>query len=192
MIFVSKYGERFVNEASRSYDVPAKAMYNYDPVKLDFANLVCWCIFDEKARVKGPAGLPVPIGKPVYTWSADNSAEIAKGWIIKADSMSEMAGKIGVDQAVLEKTVANYNRYCVEKKDPDFGREMGLIPLDTAPSMPLRATPVFGEPRGDLESMSRQRFSILKASRSVVLFAAGNASGFPFPRHVSFKRHSDR
>lgn len=181
VIFVSKYGERFVNEASGSYDLVAKAMYNWDPVKRDFANLPCWCIFDEKARVKGPAGLPVPIGKPVYTWSADNSSEIAKGWVVKGDSLEELAAKLSVDTAALKKTIADYNRYCVGKKDPDFGRELGLIPLDTAPYFAVKGYPGLWGTAGGPKINVRAEVVDGKGEPIRNLYAAGNASGFSFP-----------
>ena len=79
VIFVSKYGDRFCNEAVGSYDLVCKALYNYDPVKRDFANIPCWSIFDEKARVKGPAGLPIPIGKPTYTGALITVRKSIKG-----------------------------------------------------------------------------------------------------------------
>ncbi len=181
LIFVSKYGERFFDEAQGSYDVPAKAMYNYDPVKFDFANLPCWGIFDEKARTKAPAGTPVPMGKPIYKWSADNSEEIAKGWILKADSISELARKIGIEPAVLEKTVANWNRFCAEKKDPEFGRELGLVPIDSAPFYALKGYPGLWGTAGGPKINIHGEVVDAKDEPIKRLYAAGNASGFSFP-----------
>jgi len=181
LIIVSKYGERFVDETTGSYDLPVKAMYNYDPVKLDFANLPCWFIFDEKARVKAPAGLPIPMGKPIYNWSSDNSVEIAKGWILKADSLRDLARKIGVDPAVLEKTVATYNRYCEEKKDRDFGRELGLVPIDKTPFYALKGYPgLWGTAGGPKINIHAEVLDV-KGEPIRGLYAAGNASGFSFP-----------
>jgi succinate dehydrogenase/fumarate reductase flavoprotein subunit len=181
VIFVSKYGERFVNEASGSYDLVAKALYNWDVVKRDFANIPCWCVFDEKARLKGPAGVPIPFGKPIYTWSADNSAEIAKGWVIKADSLEELAAKLSVDTAVLKKTIADYNQYCAGKKDPDFGRELGLIPLDAAPYYAVKGYPgLWGTAGGPKINVNAEVMDV-KGQPIRRLYAAGNASGFSFP-----------
>ncbi len=181
LIIVNKYGVRFVDETSGSYDLPVKAMYNYDPVKLDFANLPCWFVFDEKARVKAPAGVGVPMGKPIYKWSADNSEEIARGWILKADTLRDLATKIHIDPAVLEKTIVTYNGYCAEKKDRDFGREMGLIPIDKAPFYALKGYPgIWGTAGGPKINIHAEVLDVHdKPIRG--LFAAGNASGFAFP-----------
>jgi succinate dehydrogenase/fumarate reductase flavoprotein subunit len=77
-----------------------------------------------------------------YIWSKDNSAEIEKGWIKKADTISELAEKIGRDPKVLEETVSRYNRYCEAGEDPDFGREAKLLlPIKTPPYYAMEQTP---------------------------------------------------
>jgi succinate dehydrogenase/fumarate reductase flavoprotein subunit len=178
VIFVSKLGKRFTNEAIASYDAVARSLYYFDAVKRDFPNIPCWCIFDEKARVKGPAGLPVPIGKPVYTWSPDNSAEIAKGWIVKGDTIPELAGKIGVDAATLENTVTTYNGYCAKETDPDFGRKGGLIPLDRPPYYAVKGYPGLWATGGGPRTNTKAQ--VLDTGGKIVrrLYVAGSASTF--------------
>jgi succinate dehydrogenase/fumarate reductase flavoprotein subunit len=177
VIFVNKLGKRFTNE-EMPYDAVAKALDNFDAVNRDFVNVPCWCIFDEKTRVKGPAGLPIPIGNPTYTWSPDNSLEIGKGWIIKADSIAELAGKIGLSAATLEKTVTTFNGYCAQENDPDFGRKAGLIPIDKAPYYALKGYPGLwatgGGPR------INPKAQVLDTGGKIVrkLYVAGSASTF--------------
>ena len=55
-------------------------------------------------------------------WSADNGVEIDKGWIIKADTLNELAAKMGIDAAELQKTVARYNEHCRIGVDAEFDR----------------------------------------------------------------------
>src|SRR6201996_6930714 len=40
-----------------------------------------------------------------YEWSEDNSIELAKGWVKKADSIAALAGLLGLDPEVLSETV---------------------------------------------------------------------------------------
>lgn len=68
-----------------------------------------------------------------YTWSDDNQAEIDKGWIVKADSIEELAEKLGIDADGLAETVKRYNAACVAGADDDFGRTNALTPVETAP-----------------------------------------------------------
>jgi len=177
LIFVNKLGKRFTNEEG-TYDVVAKALDNYDTVAMDFVNIPCWSIFDEKARVQGPAGLPIPMGKPVYMWSDDNSEEIKKGWVQKGETMEELAGKIGVDPATLSRTVAAYNKYCEEENDPDFGRTDGLIPLE-APFYAVKGYPGTWGTGGGPRINTKAQVLNVHGDRVARLYAAGNASAVP-------------
>ncbi|MCK7503494.1 MAG: hypothetical protein MZV70_04885 [Desulfobacterales bacterium] len=78
----------------------------------------------------------MPIGRPVFDWSRDNSVEIAKGWILRADTLDELARKMGVDAAPLKETVSTFNASCAGKTDPDFGRKTGSHRPGHAPSTP--------------------------------------------------------
>jgi succinate dehydrogenase/fumarate reductase flavoprotein subunit len=75
-------------------------------------------------------------------WSADNSAEVDKGWIIKADTLGELAAACGMDAGVLASTVGTYNSYCEAGVDPDFGRPAGtLVPLSEPPYYAVQLWP---------------------------------------------------
>ncbi len=85
-------------------------------------------IFDEQMRTAGPLS-PTPDVLPVgwnllmngSRWSVDNSAEIEKGWIRRADSIAELADLIGVDAQTLERTVEQYNAACEAGRDDPSG-----------------------------------------------------------------------
>lgn len=47
---------------------------------------------------------------------------VKSGMIVKADTIEELATKIGRDPAALAQTVAEYNEYCAQGKDSAFGR----------------------------------------------------------------------
>jgi len=175
VIIVSKYGTRFTNE-SLPYDSFEKALDSFDAVKRDFPNIPCWCIFDEKTRLKGPAGIGSPMGGPIYGWSVDNSEEIAKGWIIKADTIKALARKINVDPSVLDKSVSTYNGYCAKGHDPDFGREKGLIPIDKPPYYAAKGYPgMWGTSGGPRINKNAQVMNV-RGEPVKRLYAAGNAS----------------
>jgi succinate dehydrogenase/fumarate reductase flavoprotein subunit len=76
-----------------------------------------------------------------YEWSEDNSAEVAKGWVKKADTIAELAGLIGLDAAVLEQTVAGWNAGCAAGKDAEFGRTLMLTPLANGPFYAVEMSP---------------------------------------------------
>jgi succinate dehydrogenase/fumarate reductase flavoprotein subunit len=58
-----------------------------------------------------------------YRWSKDNSVEIEKGWLIKADTVAELAVKMGRDPKQVEETVAEWNKSCEAGHDPLFNRD---------------------------------------------------------------------
>jgi succinate dehydrogenase/fumarate reductase flavoprotein subunit/uncharacterized protein with FMN-binding domain len=93
-----------------------------------------WCVFDETARNIAPA---------YPSWSEGMVDEIAKGWVIKANTIQELAGKTNIDPAALAKTISDYNRYCAQGNDPDFHRDPKFLkPLSTGPfyAFPIRAS----------------------------------------------------
>ncbi|MEO6800723.1 MAG: FAD-binding protein, partial [Rhodanobacter sp.] len=78
-----------------------------------------------------------------YRWSDDNSAEIAQGWIAKADSIDELARKIGRDPAVVKAAVDRYNAACANQHDDDFGRNPDtLMPIAQGPFYAVKVDPV--------------------------------------------------
>ena len=73
-------------------------------------------------------------GVGLYTWSADNAAEIATGWIRSGDTVEAAARAAGVrDPVAAAATVREYNAACARGADP-FGRPVEtLLPLDHPP-----------------------------------------------------------
>ena len=76
-----------------------------------------------------------------YEWSADNSAELAKGWIKAADSLASLASVIGLDPKALEDTVSRWNRYCEAGHDAEFGRTLMMDPIAEGPLYAVELSP---------------------------------------------------
>ena len=82
-----------------------------------------------------------------YMWTSDNLAEIEKGWIIKADSIEELAAKIGRDPEQLKATIEKWNADCAAGVDSEFGRNPEkMAPIDTAPYYAVSITPTLVAP----------------------------------------------
>jgi len=78
-----------------------------------------------------------------YRWSRDNSAEVEKGWILKADTIAELAAKMGRDVEQVEKAVADFNRACEAGHDPLFNRDpRTLKPIVTPPYYAVQIKPI--------------------------------------------------
>jgi succinate dehydrogenase/fumarate reductase flavoprotein subunit len=76
-----------------------------------------------------------------YDWSADNRAELAKGWIKVADTVAALAAKLGLDPRALEDSVAAWNSHCDAGHDADFGRTLMLAPIARRPFYAVELSP---------------------------------------------------
>jgi len=107
-IVVNRKGERFGNEAFyRSF------YYKIDQIEgsdQHHPNFPCWVIMDSQGREKYPF---VSI-TPDQDWP--------EGFGAIADTLEELAGKIGVDAAGLVRAVERFNTFAEGGVDEDFGR----------------------------------------------------------------------
>ncbi len=175
-LFADADGRRFADETGYEVHDRLRALLSYLPRNPNRPHLPSWAVFDEATRQAGPLnGL---LGTPNdYAWSADNSAEIDRGWIQGADSAAELAGKMGVKPAILEATLAGYNACARAGRDERFGRSPDtLVPLDTGRLYAIETWPgiagTTGGPRHD------ERARVLRPDGQPVpgLYAAGAVS----------------
>ena len=99
-------------------------------------------VFDETVRRAGgicgsAAGFTFGwdvIHGDLYRWSADNSREVEKGWIRRADTIAGLADAIGRPSGALQATVDRYNAACAAGIDSEWDRDPAtLAPLRTPP-----------------------------------------------------------
>jgi len=147
-IFTDKYGRRFANEDNRmshNFWTHGAAM---DWQNLGFLRVPSYMIFDEIRRATGgsigtsyTSWFPIEMGGNV-AWSADNLAEIKKNWILKGDTVEELANAIGgyMDATVLQKTFDTWNTDCNNGVDSEFGRKT-LAPLAKPPFYAVKLMP---------------------------------------------------
>lgn len=107
-------------------------------------------IFDDAARVSAPlfgAGMSWVDNIEGYKASADSSAELANGWVIKGDNIRDLATKIGRDPDELEATVAKWNADCAAGKDSEFDMtgDPTIVPYERPKSrlVPLADGPLY-------------------------------------------------
>jgi len=107
-VLVNRAGKRFANEAF--YRSVYFALEIIDGATQTHPNFPCWAVFDSQAREKYPFGSVMP------------GEDMPEALGVKADSLAELAAKIGVDAEGLEQTVANFNGYSAQGEDPEFQR----------------------------------------------------------------------
>lgn len=139
-------GNRFYDEATYYHKQHMKMQeYGHWTDVPHWRALPAYFICDEETRLNNTIAttwMAWPISSQGYRWSADNQAEIDKGWIIRADTISELAEKIGQNPAVLQATIDRYNEMCAKGTDEDFGRNPETMgPIEKGPFYAVALTP---------------------------------------------------
>jgi succinate dehydrogenase/fumarate reductase flavoprotein subunit len=111
IIGVLSNGQRFTNESDSYHDVGAAMMRACEGQK----ETAMWLVCDKTTLAKYGIGFvkpaPMPIGK-----------FLRNGYLVKGNTLAELAKNCGIDPAGLEQTVREYNVGAVKGEDPAFGR----------------------------------------------------------------------
>ena len=190
-IVVDNYGNRYDAETLITTD-PSRYFFYKEAVKFDILKLVyprtpSWMVFDETFRTKRTVttlGISTA-GFGFVPWTKDNMDAINRGWILKADTVEELAGKIKehpenrklMEEANLAKTVSRFNEFCSKGKDEDFDRKpQSMAPIDKPPyyALPLYA----GGPntKGGIAANAKREVLNWKGEPIPRLFTAGEIS----------------
>jgi succinate dehydrogenase/fumarate reductase flavoprotein subunit len=148
-VVTDRYGRRIINEDNFRATPPGHTYYYelafFDSQRLVYPRVPSYWIFDRKRVEMGPLprhafGVTGP--SRLYEWSKDNSHEIAKGWVLTANTIRDLARVLEMSPDILEDTIAKYNRYCEKGSDPDFGRgSVDLIPIEQPPYFAVKLWP---------------------------------------------------
>ena len=143
MIVVGPDAQRFTNEKLKTMHGKIRRSGRWSPLPVPCP---MYLVFDHALFAAGPLYDKKPVsgwGRIVerYDWSADNSAELQRGWIKRADTIQSLGQAIGLDARALEESVRRWNRSCDAGKDPDFGRTKMLIPLAVPPFYAIELSP---------------------------------------------------
>ncbi|MEM2614002.1 MAG: FAD-dependent oxidoreductase [Nitrososphaerota archaeon] len=194
-IWVDRYGKRFTAEKKDPQILHSGWILfaEFDLKMSGYSRIPSYIIFDEKVRQAGPVG-PIrpedggkfPMGRLILppelggipSWSMDNAKEIKMGWIKCANTIEELALKIGdplMKPEVLKATVERWNYLCKKGLDQDFERNPEtLSPIDEPPFYAILIYPglvcTLGGPRRN------EKAQILDPRGKPIprLYAAGN------------------
>ncbi len=165
-MIVDQYGRRFFDESYNGHSSYTYFIF-FDALKGVYPRIPSYVVFDELVRTmraplsvsRGQAGgltFAAP-AKYNYFWSDDQSKEIEKGWVMKADTIDglvqairkrqgpndvvEYSSNVKMDPAVLASSVATFNQYAKQGSDPEFGRKAAALALIEKP--PFYATEIW-------------------------------------------------
>lgn len=146
IIGVDKNGKRFCNEGQGYHDYVTSMLENAAAGE----GAESWLISTLSFQRKYGLGISRPIPVPVRKW-------IKLGYLVKAQTIRELAEKCGIDPTGLETTVANWNsdarngvdnafhrgsnRYQRFQGDATHGPNPCVAPIDEAPYLAVKVVP---------------------------------------------------
>lgn len=139
LIAVGSNGRRFVNEAVSYHEFVRAQLANAGGA------IPAWLVCDRRFLWKYGLGKVKPFALSV-------KADVASGYLKRADTVAELARQIGVSAQALQETVEGFNRDAERGEDPAFGRggdiyQRSLGDADRKPNpcvAPLDAPPFYG------------------------------------------------
>jgi 3-oxosteroid 1-dehydrogenase len=180
-IVVNRHGERFHNEGA-DYDSSWRSYLEWENWgDLGYRNMPAFQISDSKVRENASI-------------AGRTKDQPLPDWVVKADTLEELAEKLGVDKAGLKTTVKEFNRHARKGKDPIYHRgqsaydtygsgnaEVTLAPLEKAPFYGTKIGPAdlgtCGGPRVNGKAQVQDVFG----KRIKNLYASGNCAGVGAP-----------
>ncbi|KII76630.1 NADH-dependent flavin oxidoreductase [Vibrio renipiscarius] len=156
-VFVNQQGKRFTDECG-SRDVLSDAFF-------DNGGLI-YMIADEKIRQTA-----------ANTSDETIEREIKEGIIIQAETLEELATKIGVPQDVLTHTIEQYNGYVAQGHDPEFNKSAFGLKVEQGPFYATPRQPSVHHTMGGLKIDTKARVINKEGEIIPGLYAAGEITG---------------
>jgi 3-oxosteroid 1-dehydrogenase len=195
-IVVDNFGNRYDAETLITDDPSRYFFYkeavHFDIIRLLYPRIPSWMIFDETMRTRTTLTYLTisTVGFGYVPWTKDNSDAIQRGWILKGETLEELAGKINahpenrklMEAGNLAKTVGRFNEFCAKKKDEDFDRKPeSLAPIDKGPYYALPLYPGGPNTKGGIAANAKREVLNWKGEPIPRLFTAGEiSSAFEF------------
>ena len=185
-IMVNQAGRRFTNEAAPYGDVVHGI---YAANRPEASTVPAYLIFDARYRRSYPVG---PLGPSKLQPDSAVGRRLRRDFLHKANSLAELAARIGVNPEGLERTVERFNTFARVGRDEDFRRgesaydryysdakiapNSSLAPLVEAPFYAIAVYPGDLGTKGGLRTDIHAR--VLTADDKVIagLYAAGNCT----------------
>ena len=180
-LWVNPRGERFCDESIAFYDSSvgnANARYKEGYTYSVFNDAVVQRMIERGIDKNVVIGVP-PGSKPTDFYRELKAAE-ARGTkeIFAADSVEELAGKMGVSPAVLKATVDEYNSFCEKHHDDLFAKDPKYLwPIKGPRYYAVKARTIFLGTMGGIKI--NEKTEVIDKKEAVIpgLYAAGFDAG---------------
>lgn len=161
IVYVTKEGKRFVSELER------RDVVTFAQIKLGPNAKPTYTIFSDEMVTKfgGTKG--------------EVEAGLKKGRFAVADSIGELAKKIGMKPEVLTKTIDDHNKYLAAGKDPEFNKPItkAMVPMLKGPYYAVPQWPAVHHCMGGLRINPKAQVVDIFGEVIPRLYAAGEVAG---------------
>jgi fumarate reductase flavoprotein subunit len=180
-LWVDPRGERFCDESIAFYDTSMgnangryKEGYTYRLFDDSILQILMSRGIEKQLGMDNPPGTrPVDFEKELEAAEERGSLEV-----FVADSVEQLAGKMGVDRQVLKRTIEEYNRFCASGHDGLFAKDPRYLrPLEGPRFFAVRARTLFLGTLGGIRI--NHRTEVLDKKDNVIpgLYAGGFDAG---------------
>jgi succinate dehydrogenase/fumarate reductase flavoprotein subunit len=179
-IVIDRTGRRYMNEyPPYLQDTSHRPMAFYDPITQSYPRIPSFLVLDGEARGTFPLCSPTFNDRSLsfeYSEQALNGLE--ERIVRKADSVADLAGKLAVDEAVLQAGFDRWNELCEAGEDSDFGRPPpSMMKLATAPFYYAEVWPICSNTHGGPVHNAQQQIMDVYGQPITRLYAAGEMGG---------------
>jgi len=192
-LVIDNYGKRYtaedvITDSTRPYRYQFyKEAVKYDMYNMIYPRVPSWVIFDETRRAAGPVISMTNStgGFRLLPWTEDNLDAVERGWILKADTLEELAEKIKADpenrdlitpEALVE-TVRKFNEYCAAGKDAEFDRNPATMgPVEKPPFYAMKLYPGGPNTKGGVDANAKREVLDWEGNPIPRLYTAGEIS----------------
>jgi urocanate reductase len=159
LFYVGRHGKRFVNELERR-DVVSNA-------QIKSGKKPTYAILNRQVFEK------------LATTAEEIQKGVARGRIIEAETIAELARKLGIPVNALQDSVAQHNLAIKEGRDPEFNKPMtkSMVPITAKPFYAIAQWPAIHHCMGGLRIDSEARVIDIWGRPIPKLFAAGEVCG---------------
>lgn len=189
-LWIDKEGKRFTNEdivydfalwGDTVYQAGGYYYFLLDQKLVNYlkSNSLNWTnSFERTFRLLDGQPMTYKVG-PFKNIENDLQEAINEGAAFKADSLTELAKKAGLDEAALQESIKRYNHLVKEGEDTDFYKDSRFmsVPVEDGPFYAVRAnSTTLGTVGGGLVN---EDFQALTADRKVIpgVYVVGNNAG---------------
>lgn len=156
-IMINQKGKRFVNEFAERDTLAKAAIENGG---------LFYLIADDKIK------------ETAYNTTQESiDSQVEAGTLFRADTLEELAKKIGIDPEVLVDTIKKYNSYVEKGKDPEFGKSAFNLKCEVAPFYATPRKPAIHHTMGGLKIDTDAH--VINTQDQIIkgLYAAGEVAG---------------